>query len=299
MTYIDYYKVLGINKTASEKEIRDAFRKLARKYHPDLNHDSEAKSKFQLLNEANIVLSDPVKRRKFDEFKQVQNDADNYNSKKSKRARSSEQGYAGFSGFNQSDEYSGFFASMFGGSSSGGSRKSRAQDFKGKDYSIELTVNLVDVFAAHSRTLSVNGDNIRIAIPAGIENGQTIKINGHGEPGTKGGASGDLYVTFKIAENPFFARVGKDLFYELEIDLYTAILGGEIFFNTLNGRVKLKIKEETQSNAKIKLRNKGIPAYKNLGPSGDLQITLIIKMPKNLTSRQKELFQELAGSTTD
>lgn len=294
MTYIDYYKVLGISKTATEKEIKNAYRKLARKYHPDLNLEPDAKSKFQLLNEANIVLSDPVKRKNYDDFGHLQQDSSNYNNNNTNRERSNGTQGSGFAGFDQNDEFSSFFASMFGGNPSGGWRKSRTQKIKGQDYTVELPVNLIDVFAAHKRTLNINGDNIRITIPAGIENGQTIKITGHGGPGNNGGPNGDLYLTFEIAENPNYARVGKNLFSELDLDLYTAVLGGEVIFDTLNGKVKLKIKEETQNNTKVKLNNKGLPTYKSEGQPGFLQITLKIKMPLNLTARQKELFKELA-----
>ncbi len=287
MTYIDYYKVLGISKAATEKDIKNAYRKLARKYHPDLNKDVDAKSKFQLINEANTVLSDSAKRKDYDEFGQYQpND-------KSSSQRNSYQS----KGQSREDGFSDFFASMFGEKPSGGWRKSRQhqpQQNKGDDYKTELKINVIDVFQEHKVTLSVYTDNIRISIPAGIENGQTIKILGHGAPGQNGGRNGDLYITFLIENNPKFVRIGKNLYTELDIDLYTAILGGEITFDTLNGKVKLKIKPETQNDSKVKLKNKGVPAYKNEGSSGFLQITYKVKIPVNLSSRQKELFEELS-----
>jgi curved DNA-binding protein len=284
MTYIDYYKVLEVSKSASEKDIKNAYRKMARKYHPDINTDKDAKSKFQLINEANTVLSDPAKRKNYDEY-------DQYNPSNSdfKKANSNQN-----QGFKQGEDFSDFFAAMFGGSPTGGWRRSRQQKYKGDDYNTELQVTFTDVFKEHKKTLRVNSDNIRITIPAGIENGQTIKISGHGGTSQYGGPRGDLYITFLIEPNPQFVRIGKNLFAELEIDLFTAILGGEVTFDTLNGKVKLKIKPETKNGCNVKLNNKGFPAYRNVGQPGFLQISYKIKMPVNLSARQKELFEELA-----
>lgn len=284
MTYIDYYKVLGISKAATDKDIKNAYRKLARKYHPDLNKDQDAKSKFQLVNEANTVLSDPAKRKNYDEYGQNEPNSGGFK----------QRNYNQNQEFNQGEEFSDFFASMFGGNPTGGWRKSRQQKYKGEDYNATLQVGFADIFREHKKTLSINSGNIRITIPAGIETGQTIKIPGHGGPGQNGGQNGDLYITFQVENNPQFTRIGKNLFAAIEIDLYTAILGGEITFDTLNGKVKLKVKPETQNGSKVKLNNKGVPAYKNEGQPGFLQITYKIKMPVNLSSRQKELFEELS-----
>jgi curved DNA-binding protein len=280
MTYIDYYKVLGVSKSATEKDIKNAYRKLARKYHPDLNSDSDAKSRFQLINEANLVLSDAVKRKNYDEFGHLQNDGESFKSKNARSERPPGWENNDFSGYDQNEEFSSFFASMFGGNATGGWRKSRTHNQKGQDFSFQLPINLVDVLLTHKRTFNINGENIRITVPAGIENGQIIKIPARGGPGTNGGPNGDLFLTFAIDEHETFKRVGKDLFSELEIDLYTAILGGEVIFESLNGKVKLKIKQGTQCNAKLKLKNKGLPAYKNNGQPGYLQITIKIKMPE-------------------
>ena len=145
-----------------------------------------------------------------------------------------------------------------------------------------------------SKPLTVNGKNIRITIPAGIENGQTIKIAGHGGPGINGGPNGDLYITFLIANHPKFKRLGNNLYTTVDLDLYTAVLGGEITIDTLNGKVKLKVKPETQNGSKIKLKGKGFPVYKEKGQFGDLYITYSIVIPTNLTEKQKELFTELS-----
>jgi curved DNA-binding protein len=149
-------------------------------------------------------------------------------------------------------------------------------------------------FKTHQQTLTVNGKNIRITIPAGIENGQVIKLKGHGGPGINGGPNGDLYITFIIEEHPVFKRSGNDLYSTVVLDLYTAVLGGEITIDTLGGKIKLKVKPETQNGTKTRLPGKGFPVYKKESSFGDLYITYSIKIPVNLTDRQKELFTELS-----
>jgi curved DNA-binding protein len=157
-----------------------------------------------------------------------------------------------------------------------------------------LQLNLNDAYETHKQTLTVNGKNIRITIPAGIENGQTIKIAGHGGQGVNGGPEGDLYITFTIAGHPGFKRLGNNLYTTVDLDLFTAILGGDIVIDTMDGKVKLKVKPETQNNSKIKLKNKGFPVYKHKGQFGDLYVTFSIKIPTNLTLKQKKLFSELS-----
>jgi curved DNA-binding protein len=159
-----------------------------------------------------------------------------------------------------------------------------------------LQLDLIDAYKTHKQTLTVNGKNIRITIPAGIENGQTIKIAGHGGQGINGGPNGDLYIKFSVANHPKFKRLGDDLYTTVDLDLYTAILGGETILDTLNGKVKLKVKPETQNGSKVKLKDKGFPIYKNEGQFGDLLVTYDIKIPTNLTDKQKALFTELSKS---
>jgi curved DNA-binding protein len=159
-----------------------------------------------------------------------------------------------------------------------------------------LQLDLKDAFTTHKRTLNVNGAKIRITIPAGIENGQTIKIPGHGGKGINGGPDGDLYITFSIADHLRFKRLGDDLYTTVDLDLYLAVLGGEITIETLNGKVKLKVSPETQNGSKVKLKNKGFPVYKKEGLSGDLYITYNIKIPTNLSEKQLELFRQLSQS---
>jgi curved DNA-binding protein len=295
MTFIDYYKTLGINKTATPKEIKTAYRKLARKFHPDLNpNDKDAKRNFQQINEANEVLSDPEKRKKYDQYGKDWQHAEQFEKAKQQQEHSSDYREQRYSGAQSGGDFSDFFESMFGGSSGAG--RSRQVKFRGEDYNAELHLDLTDAFKTHKQTLTVNGKNIRISIPAGIENGQTIKITGHGGQGINGGPNGDLYITFSIANHPGIKRLGNNLYTTVDLDLYTALLGGEITIDTLNGKVKLKVKPETQNGAKIKLKGKGFPVYKNEGQFGDLFLTYSIKIPTNLTEKQRKLFTELSKS---
>lgn len=289
MDYIDYYKILEIKKDASADEIKKAYRKLARKYHPDLNpNNEEANKKFQQINEANEVLSDPEKRKKYDQFGQNWQQASQFDSQRQQRP----QGGGGFSGsgFGGSD-FSDFFASMFGG---GGGRSSSRSPFKGQDFTTELNLNLLDAYTTHKQTLNINGKQVRINIPAGVENGQKIKLPGYGAPGANHGPAGDLYITFNIAEHPKFKRKGNDIYLQETVDLYTAILGGEKIVETLNGKVKLNIPAGTQPDTTLRLKGKGFPIYKKENHFGDLYIKWQIKLPTNLNPQEKELFEKLS-----
>lgn len=294
MDFIDYYKVLEVEKNASQDAIKKAYRKLARKYHPDVNpNDKAAQKKFQQINEANEVLSDPEKRKKYDQYGKDWQHAEQFEKAKQQRGQSTggQDFSGGFSGMGGDEDYSDFFSSMFGGARSGGKAK-----FRGQDYNAELNLTLLDAYKTHQQTLTVNGKNIRITIPAGIENGQVIKIAGHGGPGVNGGPNGDLYITFTIENDPVYRRSGNDLYTVGEIDLYTAVLGGEATLDTIGGKVKIKVKPETQNGEKVKLKGKGFPVYKKEGEFGDLYVTYKVKLPTNLTERQKELFSELSKS---
>jgi curved DNA-binding protein len=299
MAFIDYYQTLGINKSASDMDIKSAYRKLARKYHPDLNpNDAEAHKKFQQLNEANEVLSDPEKRKKYDKYGENWQHGEEYEKYTQQQQQSRPQGtYSGgqsgnFEGFG-SDDFSDFFQSMFG-QGGGGSARGRQAKYRGQDYNAELHLNLKESAETHKQTLTVNGKNIRITIPAGVENGQTIKIAGHGGPGVNGGPAGDLYIAFVVADDPRFKRNGSDLYATVKLDLYTAVLGGEVTVDTLNGKVKIKVKPETQNGTKVKLKGKGLPIYRKEGQFGDLYITYDIQIPVSLTEKEKKLFEELA-----
>ncbi|MBC7828584.1 MAG: J domain-containing protein [Chitinophagaceae bacterium] len=296
MEFVDYYKILGLDKNASQEDIKKAYRKLARKHHPDLNpNDKEAHKKFQQINEANEVLSDPENRKKYDQYGKDWKHGEEY-----EKARKQQQQYSGtrseggqtFSGGFGEDDFSEFFSSMFGGSGNG--TRARETKFRGQDYQAELHLDLRDVYTTHKQTLTIDGKNIRITIPAGVEDGQKIRLKGYGAPGINGGPNGDMYITFQINEDPVFKRSGNDLYATEEIDLYSAVLGGDVTIETLGGKVKLKVTPETQNGTKIRLKGKGFPVYKNEDQYGDLYLTYQVKLPINLSEKEKELFRELA-----
>jgi len=292
MEFIDYYKILGIEKNASDGDIKKAYRKLARQYHPDLNpNDKEAHKKFQQINEANEVLSDPEKRKKYDQYGKDWQHAGQFEQARRSQQQSSGGWEGAFSGDFEEGDFSDFFESLFG---SGGRTRSRQTKFRGRDVNAELQLNLQDVYTTHQQTFTINGKNIRITIPAGVENGQKIKIAGHGEPGVNNGPAGDLYITFNIVNNTRFKRSGSDLYTDLDIDLYTALLGGEITIDTLSGKIKLKVSPETQNSTKVRVKGKGFPVYKKDGVFGDLFVTYNVKLPTRLTEQQKELFRQLS-----
>jgi curved DNA-binding protein len=293
MEFVDYYKILGIEKNATQADIKSAYRRLARKHHPDLHpNEKDAKQKFQQINEANEVLSDPEKRKKYDQYGKDWKHADEFENANSYQQRSSDSRGARYSGEQSGSDFSDFFESMFGRAGGGG--RSRQVKYRGEDYNAELHLGLTEAFKTHQQTLTVNGKNIRITIPAGIENGQTIKIPGHGGPGMNGGPAGDLYITFSVDNLPGIKRLGNNLYTNVDLDLYTAVLGGEITLETLSGKVKLKVSPETQNGTKVKLKGKGFPVYKEEGRFGDLYVTYTIMIPTKLTDKEKALFNELS-----
>lgn len=296
MEFIDYYKILELDKTATQADIKKAYRKLARKLHPDLNpNDKSAQEKFQRVNEANEVLSDPEKRKKYDQYGKDWEHAEAFEEAKKNQRRSNSntnRTYTNYSG--QQEDFSDFFESMFGGGGFGGSTRQRTSQFKGQDLNATLNLNMTDILQEQKQTLDLGNKKIRITIPAGVEDGQTIKITGYGGEGVNGGPKGDLYLTFEIYNNTDFQRVGNDLYKNESISLYDAILGSSIEITTLTGKVKLKVKPETQNDTKIKLKGKGMPIYKKKGAHGDLYITYKVTMPTNLSQKEKELFKQLS-----
>lgn len=302
MDYIDYYKTLGIDKNATADEIKKAYRKLARKHHPDLNpNDPEAARFFQQLNEANEVLSDPEKRKKYDQYGKDWKHAEQFEQAGRQQASAgsnpfTESGHPfGGSGDHYSysgdaDDFSDFFASMFG--SRGGGRQAR---FKGSDYHASVPLNLSQVYKTHKQVFTINGKNVRITVPAGVANGQEIKLAGYGSPGVNGGPAGDLYLTFDIKNDTAFERRGDDLYKNVPLDLYKAMLGGEETLDTLSGKVKLKVAPETQNGTKVRLKGRGFPVYKKDGVFGDLYITYQVLLPTHLTAKENELFEQLSN----
>lgn len=299
MKYIDYYKVLGVSKSATQAEIKKAYRKLAREYHPDVNpNDAEAEANFKQLSEAYEVLNDPEKRKKYDEYGENWEHAEAYEQAKQQQQQQgggrrytySNQGGQDFGG----GDFSEFFESMFGGTGGGAAGfGGRTRSYRGADYQAQLSLQLTDILKSHKRTIDLGERKIRITIPAGVEDGQTIRVPGYGAPGQNNGPKGDLYITFHIQNNTQFKRDGTDLHATIDLPLYTAILGGEQIIDTLTGKVKLTIKPETQNGTQVRLKGKGLPKYKSESKHGDLFITYQIDMPTKLSDKEKELFQEL------
>lgn len=297
MEFIDYYKILDISKDASSDEIKKAYRKLARKLHPDINpNDKEAQAKFQQLNEANEVLSHPEKRKKYDKYGKDWEKGEEYEQYKQQQQhqnsnRNQQQSYSG--GNYDGEDFSDFFSSMFGQQAGGGGRRSQAQ-YRGQDIQASLQIDIKEAATTHKKEFTVNGKSIRITIPAGIEDQQTIKLNGYGNPGANNGPNGDLYITFTIVNNSPYKRVGNDLYLNNDLNLYTAVLGGEITITDFNAtQLKLKVAAGTQNGTNVRLKGKGFPVYKKEGQFGDLYVTYTIQIPTKLSEKEEGLFKEL------
>lgn len=297
MEFIDYYKVLAISKNATADEIKKAYRKLARKLHPDINpNDKEAQNKFQQLNEANEVLSNPEKREKYDKFgKDWEKGQEYQNYQQQQRQHSGADKQQSYSKGNFSGEdFSDYFSSMFGKQSTSGNGRSQ-QQYRGQDIQAQLQIDIKEAYITQKKEFTVNGKNIRITIPAGIEDQQTIKINGYGSEGSNNNLNGDLYITISVANTTAFKRVENKLYFTQHLNLYTAILGGEITISDFNNaKLKLKVAAGTQNGTKVRLKGKGFPVYKKEGQFGDLYVTYDISIPTNLSERETELFGELA-----
>lgn len=306
MDFKDYYKVLGVAKTATPEEIKATYRKLVRQYHPDVNpNDKTAEAKFKEISEAYDVLSDADKRKKYDmlgsnwrQYQQRGGRPENFNWQQwynttagggqarpgaSSSGSSSDFFQGGGSGFSD------FFSSIFGGSS--GRRGTQAA--KGSDYEATADLTLEDAYKGAQRVLSVNGKSIKISIKPGIKDGQKLKLSGKGGSSPYGGANGDLYVAIRIVPHRHFERKDNDLHMTVPVDLYTALLGGEREIQTLGGTVKLKIAAETQNGTLLRLRGLGMPKY-GTKEHGDLYAKIDIHLPTNLTERERALFRELS-----
>ena len=296
MEFIDYYKILGLSKEATADDIKKAYRKLARKLHPDINpNDKAAHVKFQQLNEANEVLSNPEKRKKYDKYGKDWERGEEYEKYQQQQQKygsaGQQQAYSG--GNYEGEDFSEFFSSMFG-NQGGGNRRSQVK-YRGQDIQGQVQINIKEAASTHKKEFSVNGKNIRITVPAGIEDQQTIKISGFGGPGVNNGPNGDLFITFSIHNNTPFKRVGNDLYFTQDLDLYTAVLGGEIMVSDFNqAKLKLKVVPGTQNGTKVRLKGKGFPVYKKEGEFGDLYVTYAIAIPTQLSDQEKKLFTELA-----
>ena len=291
MDYKDYYKVLGVDKKASQDEIKKAYRTLAVKYHPDKNPgNKEAEEKFKLANEANEVLSNPDKRKKYDElgenWQQYEKGGNQQGANPFGGASGGQQYYEG-----DPSDFSDFFEQFFAGRTGGAGRSQ--QNRKGGDYETEMEITLEEAYQGTSRIIQVENEKLKITTKPGAYTDQLLRITGKGANGNTTGNRGDLFVRIKINQQPQFTRKGNDLYNTFNIDLYTAVLGGEIVVNTLSGQVKVKIAEGAQNDKTIRLKGKGMPVYKKANLFGDLYIQLHVQIPEKLTDKQKELFEQL------
>lgn len=302
MNFIDYYKILGVDKSASDEDIKKAYKKLAKKHHPDLHKNSpEAKQKFQQINEAHEVLGSKDKRKKYDQYGKDWKHADQFEQARQQGGGFAGQGFGGQGSAGQgfdASQFSSFFENLFGGQQggnpfggAGGFGSQRA--FKGADTTANLEVKLSELQKTHKKTFNINNKKVRITIPAGAKDGQVIKLNGYGQTGANGAENGDLLIKFNIINDTEFKREAENLYKEIKIPVLTAILGDKIAVNTLNGQVNLNVKAGTQNGTKVRLKGKGFPIYKNENSFGDLIITLNVEIPTELSKEEEELYQKL------
>ncbi len=305
MTYKDYYKILGVGKTATSAEIKKAYRALANKYHPDKTKgDKAAEEKFKEINEANEVLSDQVKRKKYDQFgadwKRYEEagaqpggfDWSKYASGGAGQTRwTSAQGPdATFGGEDVND----LFEMLFG--QRGGQRPGRRSTvIKGDDLETETTLSLEEAYHGTTRLIQLSGQTIKVTIKPGVADQQMLRIAGKGGGGFGGGSSGDLYLTVRIAPHAEFQRKGSDLHRDLPVELYTAVLGGKAQITTLKGKVTVSIPKGTPNGKELRLRGLGMPVYAKKNKFGNLMVKVDIMLPEHLSEEEIDLFKKLAA----
>lgn len=327
MEYKDYYKIMGVDKKATAKEIKQTYRRLARKYHPDVNPDNkEAEEKFKEINEAYEVLGDPEKRKKYDELGANWKHYEQWQRAGGQAGGQpfdwSQFGFAGGAGgtpryeyrtvteeelkdlFGESDPFSGFYYTFFGGPGSETKRqyRSTSRPRRGQDIEQPVEVSLEEAFHGTTRVLEMRDASGKISrleakIPAGVQDGSQVRLAGKGAPGIGGGQAGDLYLSVRVLPNRQFERKGDDLHLKLTVPLTTAILGGEVQVPSLNGNggLMLKIPPETQNGKSFRLRGKGMPKLREPHQTGDLYTEVKVVLPQNLSKKEQELFKELAS----
>jgi len=283
MTNQDYYTVLGVSRTASESEIKKAYRRLAREYHPDINPgNEEAERRFKEINEAYEVLSDSEKKAQYDQFGRV-------------------GGAGGMGGAGGAVDFSDLFESIFGGSAAPGGRRSSAGSFRADGQDVEQTteITLEEAFSGTARAYSFHNPNgqprrIDVKIPAGADTGTRVRMAGEGGPGIGGGRRGDLYVLVKLLPHERYERNGDDLTVRAPIDLYTLVLGGEARVPLLGGKnLTLKVQAGSPNNQKIRISGQGMPRLRASETRGDLFVILDAQLPASLSERERDLFAEL------
>lgn len=279
----DYYAILGVPRNASEKEIKQAYRRLARLYHPDLNPgNKEAEAKFKEINEAYEVLSDPEKRRRYDQFGESFKYADQF-------GKTTWQGKVWDFEDLKTSPFGDIFDKIFAdlGFSPFAHRPS-----KGEDIELPVEITLEEAYFGTTRIINTSSGRIEVKIPPGVDNGSRIRIEGKGKEGIRGGPAGDLYLLISVKPHQFFERKGDDLFIEFPLPLTVAILGGEVEVPTIKGKVALKIPPETQNGKVFRLSGLGMPHLRD-GEKGDLFVKVSVVLPTNLSSKERELFKEL------
>ncbi len=304
MEYKDYYKTLGVSKSANQDDIKKAYRKLAIKYHPDKTQGDKAKEeKFKEISEAYEVLGDPEKRKKYDQLGANWRQYQNFGGAAGQQGGfdwsqfTSGQGgsYGGFSFDGDPGGFSDFFQHIFGGGF-GGSRTGsrRAPGYKGRDIVSEMNITFDEAYHGSTRIINLDGKKFRIKIKPGVKNGQKIRLAGKGTPGVNGGPAGDLYITIKVVPSTKYRREENDLFADLNIDIPTAVLGGKATVETPDGKtVSLTIPAGTSCGKKLRLRGKGMPYYEHPARHGDLYVETKISVPTKLSKEQKNLFEKL------
>lgn len=294
MEYKDYYKILGVGKKATEAEIKKSYRKLAMKWHPDQNPgDKKAEAKFKEIAESYEVLSDPKKRKLYDQL--------GPNWKRYQDGGGGGNPFAGFGGFSGQRYTNADFEDMFGGGGFsdffenlfGGFRGGGGPAAKGQDLRADLKLSVKDAYKGAEKVLTLNGKKMRIKIKPGTKDGQRIRIKGKGGPSRRGGSSGDLFLDIKLTGSQGFELKEDDLYQDIAVDLYTAILGGKIRVKSLGGEFDVPIKAGTQPEATLRLRGKGYPKYGDPTQKGNLYLRVKIQLPKYLTADQTRLFEQL------
>lgn len=280
MNFKDYYKILKVSKNANLDEIKKSYRKLAKQWHPDKNPGNiKAEDKFKEISEAYDVLSDSVKRKKFDDFINVSS---------SKHTNYSYQKAKGFSEDTPESEFSDFFKQFFK------KRNNKKYSyFKGDDLRGKITIDLEEAYSGSIRVINSASGKIRIKIKPGIEDNKILKVRGKGKASKYGGENGDLFIRISIKKHNLYHRKKADLIKNINIDIYTAILGGDIVTSTFKGDIKVKIPNNYQFNQKLRIKNYGMPNYNNPELFGDLLLDISYKLPKNITENEKELLEKL------